>query len=212
MPSTEILLAFLATTAIFAYMPGPAMLYAAAQTLARGRFAGLMAALGIHLGGYVHVGAAAAGLSVLFHAVPPLYLAVKIAGALYLAWLGVTLIRNAGKPAQGGDAPAARTNSARKAFLESITVEVLNPKTAVFFLAFLPQFVDAGAAFPVWMQFLILGTAVNAMFSSADLACVLFAASLRSRLARSGRAQKLARRTGGAILIGLGAHLALQRG
>lgn len=212
MPSTEILLAFLATTAIFAYMPGPAMLYAAAQTLARGRFAGLMAALGIHLGGYVHVVAAAAGLSVLFHAVPPLYLAVKIAGALYLAWLGITLIRNAGKPAQGDDAPAEKTTSARKAFLESITVEVLNPKTAVFFLAFLPQFVDPGAAFPVWVQFLILGTAVNAMFSSADLACVLFASSLRSRLARSGRAQKLARRTGGAILIGLGAHLALQRG
>mgnify|MGYP000309540130 CR=1 FL=1 len=211
MPSTEILLAFLATTAIFAYMPGPAMLYAAAQTLARGRFAGLMAALGIHLGGYVHVLAAAAGLSVLFHAVPPLYLAVKIAGALYLVWLGFTLIRNAGKPAQGEET-AARTSSARKAFLESITVEVLNPKTAVFFLAFLPQFVDPGAAFPVWVQFLILGTAVNAIFSSADLACVVFAASLRSRLARSGRAQKLARRTGGAILIGLGAHLALQRG
>jgi threonine/homoserine/homoserine lactone efflux protein len=211
MASTEILLAFLVTTAVFAYMPGPAMLYATAQTLARGRLAGLMATLGIHIGGYVHVLAAAAGLSVLFHAVPPLYLAVKIAGALYLAWLGLMLIRNAGRPAEG-EAPAARTSSARKAFLESVTVEVLNPKTAVFFLAFLPQFVDPGAAFPVWAQFLILGTAVNAMFSSADLACVVFAASLRSRLARSGRAQRLARRTGGAILIGLGAHLALQRG
>ncbi len=211
MASTEILLAFLVTTAVFAYMPGPAMLYATAQTLARGRLAGLMATLGIHIGGYVHVLAAAAGLSVLFHAVPPLYLAVKIAGALYLAWLGLMLIRNAGRPAEG-EAPAGRTSSARKAFLESVTVEVLNPKTAVFFLAFLPQFVDPGAAFPVWAQFLILGTAVNAMFSSADLACVVFAASLRSRLARSGRAQRLARRTGGAILIGLGAHLALQRG
>ncbi|TIY10680.1 MAG: LysE family translocator, partial [Mesorhizobium sp.] len=84
MPSTELLIAFFATTAIFAYIPGPAMLYAAAQTMARGRWSGLTAALGIHLGGYVHVIAAAAGLSVLFHAVPTLYVAVKLAGALYL--------------------------------------------------------------------------------------------------------------------------------
>ncbi|RUU69477.1 LysE family translocator, partial [Mesorhizobium sp. M7A.T.Ca.TU.009.01.1.2] len=84
MPSTELLIAFFATTAIFAYIPGPAMLYAAAQTMARGRWSGLTAALGIHLGGYVHVFAAAAGLSVLFHAVPTLYLAVKLVGALYL--------------------------------------------------------------------------------------------------------------------------------
>ena len=76
MPSVEILLAFLATTAIFAYIPGPAMLYAAAQTMARGRTSGLMAALGIHIGGYAHVIASAAGLAFLFHAVPTLYLAV----------------------------------------------------------------------------------------------------------------------------------------
>src|SRR5215471_8765508 len=77
MPSTELFAVFLATTAIFAFIPGPAMLYAAAQTMARGRWSGLMAALGIHLGGYFHVAAAAAGLSVLFHAVPVLYVAVK---------------------------------------------------------------------------------------------------------------------------------------
>ena len=81
MPSSELLIAFLITTAIFAYIPGPAMLYAAAQTIARGRRAGLMASLGIHLGCYVHVIAAAAGLSMLFHAVPMLYMLVKLAGA-----------------------------------------------------------------------------------------------------------------------------------
>ncbi|WP_067339561.1 LysE family translocator [Stappia indica] len=210
MPPTDILLAFFVTTAIFAYMPGPAMLYATAQTLARGRTAGLMAALGIHLGGYAHVAAAAAGLSVLFHAVPPLYLAVKVAGALYLVWLGWSLIRSAGSTLKAETASSA-TASARKAFFESITVEVLNPKTAIFFLAFLPQFVDPAAGLPVWAQFLVLGTAVNLMFSSADLVCVIFAAGLRARLARSGRAQKLARRIGGTILIGLGANLALQR-
>ena len=91
MPPIELLIAFIATTAVFACIPGPAMLYAAAQTIARGRWSGLMAALGIHIGGYAHVLAAAAGLSILFHAVPALYLIVKLAGAAYLVWLGISL-------------------------------------------------------------------------------------------------------------------------
>ena len=144
MPSAELLVAFLAATAVFAYMPGPAMLYAAAQTVSRGRWAGLTASLGIHLGGYVHVVAAAAGLSVLFHAVPVLYTVVKLAGAAYLVWLGIRLIRQAGEPV--GALPRVGARSARRALLESVAVEVLNPKTALFFLAFLPQFADPSAA------------------------------------------------------------------
>ncbi|WP_429806819.1 LysE family translocator [Ensifer sp. B1-9] len=209
MPSLDILLTFFVTTAIFAYIPGPAMLYAAAQTMARGRFAGLMASLGIHLGGYVHVVAAAAGLSILFHAVPTLYLAVKLAGAAYLVWLGFTLMR--AKASGDGHLPAVEAKSARRAFFESITVEVLNPKTAIFFVAFLPQFTDAAATFPVWVQFLLLGTAVNLMFSSADLACVFLADAVVVKMRRSTRAQRLLQRAGGTVLIGLGAHLALQR-
>jgi len=209
MPSAELFVAFLTTTAIFAYMPGPAMLYTAAQTVARGRWSGLMAALGIHLGGYVHVIAAAAGLSVLFHAVPVLYMAVKFAGAAYLIWLGISLFR---AKAQGEVAmPLAETKSGRRAFFESITVEVLNPKTAIFFLAFLPQFIDGSAAFPVWLQFVVFGTIVNLMFSSADFACVFLAGVMINRLRNSGRAQRLMQRVGGAVLVGLGAHLALQR-
>ena len=84
MPSIEILIAFLAATSVFAYMPGPGTLYTAAQTIARGRSAGLMATLGLHLGGYVHVIAAAAGLSMLFHAVPFMYVILKLAGAAFL--------------------------------------------------------------------------------------------------------------------------------
>ncbi|MEI2296581.1 LysE family translocator [Ensifer sp. MJa1] len=214
MPSLDILLTFFVTTAIFAYIPGPAMLYAAAQTMARGRFAGLMASLGIHLGGYVHVLAAAAGLSILFHAVPTLYLAVKLAGAAYLVWLGFTLMRAkaSGEGASGeGGLPVVEAKSARRAFFESITVEVLNPKTAIFFVAFLPQFTDASAAFPVWLQFLLLGTVVNLMFSSADLVCVFLAGAVVSRMRQSGKAQRLLQRAGGTVLIGLGAHLAWQR-
>ncbi|MBX3566978.1 MAG: LysE family translocator [Rhizobiaceae bacterium] len=210
MPSTDLLIAFFVTTAIFAYIPGPAMLYATAQTLARGRMSGFMAALGIHLGCYVHVIAAAAGLSVLFHAVPVLYLAVKLAGAAYLVWLGISLFR-AKTGGEDDTTPVFAPKSARRAFVESITVEVLNPKTAIFFLAFLPQFVDPAAAFPVWLQLVILGTIVNLIFSSADIVCVVLAGAMLARLRRSGRARRIMQRAGGAVLVGLGLHVALQR-
>jgi threonine/homoserine/homoserine lactone efflux protein len=206
MPSPDILLAFFVTTAVFAYIPGPAMLYAAAQTVARGRTAGLMATLGIHLGCYVHIIAAAAGLSILFHAVPALYLAVKLLGAAYLVWLGISLFRAKDDVAvPSGSLP----RSGRRAFLQSVTVEVLNPKTAIFFVAFLPQFVDGGAAFPVWLQLAVLGTMVNLMFSSADLVCVFLAGAVMGRLRRSDRARRMMQRVGGAVLVGLGVRLAL---
>ncbi len=210
MPSTGSLIAFLITTAVFAYIPGPAMLYAAAQTMARGRWSGLMAALGIHIGGYMHVAAAAAGLSVLFHAVPTLYLAVKLAGAAYLIWLGISLFR--AKTPGHGAFPQAHGKSGRRALLESIIVEILNPKTAIFFVAFLPQFIDAASALPVWAQFVVLGTIVNLMFTSADIVCVALADAVVSRLKRSSHAQRLVQRAGGATFVGLGAHLAFQKG
>ncbi|KQV14183.1 amino acid transporter [Rhizobium sp. Root1203] len=209
MPSTELLITFFITTALFAYIPGPAMLYAAAQTLARGRRAGLMATLGIHLGCYVHVTAAAAGLSIIFHAVPVLYTAVKLIGAGYLVWLGISLFR---AKAQGEPAlAAADPKSERRAFFESISIEVLNPKTAIFFLAFLPQFIDPSGGFPVWLQFVFLGTIVNVIFSSADLVCVMLAGAVVSRLRQSTSTQRLVQRAGGTMLVGLGAHLVLQR-
>lgn len=209
MASADLLVAFFVTTAMFAYIPGPAMLYAAAQTVARGRRLGFNAVLGIHLGCYVHVIAAAAGLSVLFHAVPFFYTAVKLAGAAYLVWLGISLFRRG-----EGEAPAIvgkGPQSVRRAFFQSITVEVLNPKTALFFVAFLPQFIDASAALPIWMQFVILGSIVNLMFSSADVVGVLLAGAAISRLERSQGARRLMQRAGGAMLVGLGTHLALQK-
>ncbi|ACP25767.1 hypothetical protein NGR_c20040 [Sinorhizobium fredii NGR234] len=209
MPSTGLLITFLITTAVFAYVPGPAMLYATAQTVARGRWSGLMATFGIHVGGYVHVAAAAAGLSALFHAVPTLYLTVKLAGAAYLIWMGVSLFR--AKVHGEANLPDVQAKSGKRAFFESIAVEILNPKTAIFFVAFLPQFVDASASLPVWLQFVVLGSVVNLMFSSADILCVVLAGALLSRLKRSSRTQRLVQRIGGATLVGLGAHLALQK-
>ncbi|MBR0755920.1 LysE family translocator [Bradyrhizobium jicamae] len=206
MPTMELYLAFAITTATFALMPGPAMLYAAARTLAGGTRAGLMASLGLHLGGYVHVIAAAAGLAFLFHAVPPLFMAMKLAGAAYLVWLGLSLFRNAGT----AEKPKLPPVTAKRAFVQSITVEVLNPKTAIFFLAFLPQFVDATLAAPVWLQLFVLGTIVNLSFSLVDIVCVVFAGAVMTRLQRSDRAQRLLQRIGGSILVGLGARLAIQ--
>ena len=208
MPEMELLLPFAAATLIFAFMPGPALLYTAAQTLARGRTGGFLAALGIHAGGFVHVVAAAAGLSAIFSNVPAAYLALKIAGALYLIWLGIGIMRGRLDPEA---LPHVHKKSARRAFLESVTVEVLNPKAALFYIAFLPQFVDPAAALPVWMQFLVLGTIVNLAFSAVDVITVLMTASVMKRLKHSARVQRVARVLGGSVLVGLGAHLAFSK-
>lgn len=212
MPPIELLIPFFVTTALFAYIPGPAMLYAAAQTLSGGRGAGLMATLGIHLGCYVHVIAAAAGLSILFHAVPLLYIVVKLGGAAYLIWLGISMFRTRrSEPASADALQFTSAKSGRRAFAQSVIVEVLNPKTALFFLAFLPQFIAPSATFPVALQFVILGIVVNLIFTSADIVCVMLAGVLMKRLGQSSTAQRIMRRTGGAILVGLGTHIALQK-
>jgi len=208
MPGLELLAAFALATLLFAYMPGPALLYTAAQTLARGRAAGLRAAFGIHVGCYVHVLGAVLGLSAVFRYVPEAYLAIKILGALYLVWLGIGMIRGGRTPLEG---PEVNARSGKKAFIESFFVEVLNPKVAVFFIAFLPQFVDPSAAFPIWLQSLILGMIVNMTFSSADIVTVFLTSAIVQRLKHSSKALTLARWCGGSILIGLGAKLALDR-
>lgn len=204
MASTDILIAFAIATALFAYFPGPALLYTAAQTLARGRRAGLMAALGIHIGCYAHVFAATLGLSAVFRYVPEAYVFLKIAGAAYLVWLGIAMLR---AKSDAADAPKIAPKSTRRAFIESIIVELLNPKVAIFFIAFLPQFVDPSGALPIWAQSLILGIIVNLAFSSADLVTVFAATAVMRRLRKSGTAEKAARWIGGSLLIGLGLKL-----
>ena len=176
--------------------------------MARGRRAGYVAALGIHLGGYVHVFAATLGLSAVFRHVPEAYLAVKLFGAAYLIWLGIGILLR--KP-EAKSLPHFSAKSARRALVESIGVEVLNPKVAVFFLAFLPQFVDPAASLPVWSQFLVLGTIVNLTFSSADLICIALASAVVARARKSGLVERIFRYAGGSLMVGLGARLALAR-
>ncbi len=208
MPSLETLMAFAAATLLFAYMPGPALLYTAAQTITGGRAAGYWAALGIHIGCYVHVFAAAFGLSAIFAVIPTLYLALKLIGGAYLIWLGFQIFRTR---MAAGPEPQLAKRTRRRAFIDSVLVEVLNPKVAIFFIAFLPQFVDPSASLPIWAQFLILGTLVNFSFTSADVFTVLFASQVQKTLRRSSKWQDLTRWVGGSILMGLGLKLATDR-
>ncbi|ENX33607.1 hypothetical protein F889_02270 [Acinetobacter colistiniresistens] len=205
MASLEILTTFLITTFIFAYIPGPAMLYTAAQTLAKGQKSGFMATLGLFIGGCAHIIAAAVGLTTLFHLFPVLYTVIKVLGACWLIWLGIKLIK---------DTPKSGTlnspqNIAKKTLKESILVEVLNPKTAIFYLAFLPQFINSASESPVWLQFILLGLIVNTIFISADLVCVFLAEFIMTKMNKSQSAQKFMSILGGTIFITLGLFLVL---
>jgi threonine/homoserine/homoserine lactone efflux protein len=193
---------FALATLAFACMPGPAILYMTAQTLSHGHRAGLMAVLGVHLGCYVHIAAAAIGLAAILTHAPMVYAGIRFAGAIYLIWLGASMFLGRGKTTEGSSAQP-------DVFRQSIVVEILNPKTALFFLTFLPQFVDPGAAMPIWMQFLILGLIVNLAFSIADLAAVGITSLTFARFANGG-AGKLVPKACGSILIGLGIVLAQQ--
>nr|WMC98816.1 LysE family translocator [Aminobacter aminovorans] len=205
MSSLELLLPFALATLAFACMPGPAILYMTAQTVALGRRAGLMAAFGVHIGCYVHIFAAAIGLTSLIEQAPMLFEAIKLAGAAYLVWLGLQMFTGWGK-SHGDVASPASPNLASQSLRDSIIVEILNPKTALFFLTFLPQFVDPAAALPVWLQFLLLGMFVNLVFSVADIAAVGIASVTLARVA-SGEAGWIVPKACGTILVGLGLAL-----
>ena len=187
-------------------MPGPSTLYAATRTITGGKRAGCLAAVGIHAGGYVHVFAAAFGLAIIFKATPWLFVGLKFIGAAYLIWLGLSMWRSGSSCVEANTVLPAKTS--KRVFWDSAIVEILNPKTALFYLAFLPQFTDATLGFPIWLQLLVLGTIVNIMFSSADVLCVLMASKIQSLIKGSRTAQQWAHRIGGTVLIGLGVRLA----
>ncbi len=202
------LLPFIIATLIFGFVPGPSILYTLAQTVTRGRRGGFMAAFGIHIGCFPHIIAAAFGLSAIFKLVPELFFAVKFIGAAYLVYLGVKMILSK----MDGDIPVEHiTKDSKTTFLNSILVEVLNPKTAIFFIAFLPQFVDTSASWPVWLQFIILGQFINMVFSIADILYVFLAEILVKKIKKSGGNSRILKWLGGSMLIGLAGHLALEK-
>lgn len=200
------LLFFLAAASLIALTPGPGIFYVAARTLAGGRGEGLASSLGTGIGGLFHVVAGAAGVSALVMASADAFTVLKLAGALYLLWLGIRTLRES-----RADMPVAgpRVGSAR-AFRDGIVVEALNPKTAAFFLAFLPQFVDLSAG-AVSLQFLGLGLVSVILNTAVDVVVVMLAD--RARSIAFGRPTLMRRlRTGaGAAIAGLGLGLLFAR-
>ena len=208
MPSADLLIPFFLASAVFACVPGPGMFYAAAQTLASGRKTGWWSALGLHIAGLGHVAAAAFGVSTLLAVVPTLFTVMKLVGAAYLIWLGIKYLRGARLLVSAPRKPLAPT--ARKALRDSVIVEAMNPKSALFYLAFLPQFTDSSAELPIWVQIVILGMIVNAMFSVTD-AILIEMSHVATKLRSSERFVLALQRLGGGVLITLGINLALAR-
>jgi threonine/homoserine/homoserine lactone efflux protein len=208
MPPAELLIPFFVASAIFACVPGPGMLYAAAQTMAAGRRSGWYAALGFHLAGLGHIAAAAFGVSILLQVVPALFVGMKLVGAGYLIWLGVRYLTSPKPLHARGPGP---NRQARRTLKDSIVVEALNPKSALFFLAFLPQFTDAAASWPVWAQIVVLGLVVNALFTVTDAILIETSHAAMRRLQASKRIALVLQRIGGGILLALGVNLAFAR-
>ena len=197
---------FLSAALVLAITPGPGMAYVVARTVAGGRQEGLASCLGTGLGGLLHVLAAALGLSVLLAQSALAFSLVKYGGAAYLMYLGVRMLM---QKAPAGDAAPVSAQGARRAFAEGILVEALNVKTALFFLAFLPQFITPDK--PLVMQLVLLGSICVALNTLVDVMAVLGARGLlKSRVARGARA-RLMTRASGVTMLGLGAWLALAK-
>lgn len=208
MPSLETLAIFTAAALVLNLSPGPSNFYVLSRSLAQGTPAGLVATAGLAAGSLVHVAAAALGLSAVFVYSPAAYGLLKLAGAGYLVYLGLTTLLTR-RPATGAVAAAA-PRPPGQIFRQSILVEVLNPKTALFFLAFLPQFADVEAG-PVGPQILLLGMIVTLSGLPCDGAVAALSGRAGRVLSASSFAQRLLDWVSGSILIGLGAFLAFGR-
>jgi threonine/homoserine/homoserine lactone efflux protein len=197
---------FLVAAIIIAVVPGPGIFYVAARTLSGSRAAGIASTLGTALGGLVHVVAGGLGISAIILASAQLFAGFKFAGALYLVWLGVKTIRHAGNMAPEETGPVG----AKRAFRDGVVVEALNPKTAAFFLAFIPQFVDPAATYPA-LQFMMLGLISVTLNTFADVIVVVMAAAARANLPRKPHFIRRLRQGSGLFMAGLGISLALAR-
>ena len=193
--------AFMIAAWVLILSPGPDMLFILGQALAGGARRGWAATGGVFVGAMVHIALAASGAAALILASPALFDALRIAGAAYLAWLGVKAIRAAWRN-DAGLRPAA---AARAAFREGLATNLTNPKVILFFMAFLPQFIDPSRS-PVWVQMLLLGPLVPLMALPVFALLIAGASGAAARLARVGRWLDAA---AGAIFLGLGARLLL---
>ena len=197
------LLLFFAAALLLAITPGPGIFYVLARSLAGGKREGIHSSLGTFVGGLFHVFAAALGLSAILAASAVAFHTIKYAGAAYLIWLGIRMIAT-----RNAEMVVDAAGPSRGVFRQGILTEVLNPKTALFFLSFIPQFV-APAHGHLFFQFALLGCISVSLNTAADLVVVTMASPLERKLKNSARFRSRQRTASGLGMIGLGAYLAL---
>ena len=205
MPELTVLLAFVAASLVVLLVPGPGVIYIVARAASHGARAAMPSVVGLSVGAFVHAVAAAAGLSALLLASAAAFDVVKTIGAVYLIVLGIRtlLSRDAAQPT------AAELGRARvRAFSDGVVISVLNPKLGIFFLAFLPQFVNQNG-YPPAVQMLVLGVIYSLLALGTDSAYALLATRLRQALLGPGFKRSLPRRLSGTVYIGLGISTAL---
>jgi threonine/homoserine/homoserine lactone efflux protein len=208
MPETTTLLLFAAAAIALVAIPGPNLVFIATRSLSQGRAAGFASALGIEAGTLVYVGATAAGLSAVIASSATAFNAVRYLGAAYLIYLGVrTLVRREA----AADAPEAPQSTLLRAFAEGVLVNVLNPKVALFFVAFLPQFVDPARGSTA-AQTLVLGAVFFVLALLMDLLYALVAGALGARLRRRAGSGRRQRQLTAGVYLTLGAAAALAGG
>jgi threonine/homoserine/homoserine lactone efflux protein len=207
LPSHSQLLFFVTTAAILLAIPGPAVLYIVGRSIGQGRNAGLVSALGIGVGTLVHTAAAAVGFSALLVSSAMAFSVVKYLGAAYLIYLGIQRLRSKESLAAVSDTGTPRVTLAR-VFSQGIVVNILNPKTALFFFAFLPQFIDPARGH-VATQILSLGILFAVMGTTSDSLWALFSGSVAGWLRANQRWMRNERYVSGGILISLGVATAL---
>ena len=203
MPDPRHLTLFLLAALVLALTPGPGIFYVLARTLAGGRREGILSSLGTFFGGLFHVLAAALGISAIVAASAVAFHTVKYAGAAYLIWLGLRMIRT-----RNAELIAANSAPSQSTFSQGILTEALNPKTALFFLSFIPQFI-APERGHVFLQFLVLGAISVILNTTADVLVVLLATPLERKIKSSPRFRSRQRVAAGVGMIGLGAYVAL---
>ena len=202
-------LLFVGATIVLVIVPGPDMAYMLARCIAQGRRAGVLAALGFNLGGYVHLAAAVLGLSAILATSSVAFSVVKWVGAAYLVYLGISVLRSKQSPLVISADGLANRND-RTILWQAFLSDVLNPKVAMFFLALLPQFVDTTGSHPT-LQILVLGVTVNMIALPTNILLVYFSARLTDVLRRSPAIAARLQKAMGALFVALGLRLAFEK-
>jgi threonine/homoserine/homoserine lactone efflux protein len=206
-PGIQHLGLFIITGLLLNMIPGPDTLYILGRTVAQGRRAGILSALGISTGCFVHTLAAALGLSAILVTSAKAFMVVKLCGAAYLIYLGVQMLWPSSRKEAPGE-PVLTPARGRTVFAQAVLTNVLNPKVAVFFLAFLPQFVSTTGTF---LPFLFLGLVFVVNGTIYCMLLVLFASTLTRKFKASQRTATFLKRVTGGLFVGLGLKLAVER-